>query len=209
VDDAYNRLLLLAFVGAGFNALFAAGVVALVNYRLTHTLKKWELELNNRFQLARDIDGWQRTQMEETRRETLNEICHLTETLATGTQAMIWFSWFARYAPELLNVDRFREYDRDIKRVMVQVVVARARLNALSPERYALLKHLCVTLDGIDQRIATAVTRADLPRAVILSELNACYDDALRCDAELRDVSAGVLSGLYRNDASSANANRT
>ena len=150
---------------------FIGASLALVGVRWSIN-RQWEIEQRK----------WRQTKQDETLKEARLAVATLAQKVAAEIQAMIWLTWIAKFEPNMLSENDIITYDKEMKSMMGEDMVAQAALIAVDPKLHDLMKPLVKEASSLDHRMSFATLKfkqADqLTRVAIVKELGHFYDEA-------------------------------
>jgi hypothetical protein len=113
------------------------------------------------------LTAWQQNRMERERRQAAQRdeslkvqrqaLLHLTELIATGTQAILWLSWAAGAKSNIRQ--EIDVYETRMRGLLPQLVVAQAAAAAVTDEAFRHIVPLANNLTILDTKIGTAAAK--------------------------------------------------
>ena len=169
---------------------FIGASLALVGVRWSSN-RQWELEQKK----------WIQTKKDETLKESKLAAATLAQKVAAEIQAMIWLTWIARFEPRIFTEKDISTYDREMKSLMGEDMVAQAALAAVDPELHKRMKPFVKEASFLDHRMSRVtlkIKQADSStREEVVKELGAFYDEAYGLYEDLPDRLGSILGTTF------------
>lgn len=167
------------FIGAG---------LALIGVRWSSN-RQWELEQKK----------WLQAKENEAAKEIKLAVAVLSQKIAAEIQAIIWLTWIAEYQPAMLSEKDINAYDREMKSLMSQDVIAQAALAAVDAELHRRIKPFVKEVSSLDHQMSFVTLRIkQAPEQSIemheaIKDLGEFYRQAYKLYETLPEKLAAVL----------------